>query len=79
MWLLSILDDHEVDQNMHHPLGEFGATTIGLFAGAANDKKKLRAKFLGDVMNVDPSVEPQTNLKAKICSRLSSLTCAWST
>ena len=40
--LVSILEENEVDLNMQNWLGEFGATSPGLFAAAASDKQELK-------------------------------------
>ena len=45
MRLLNILDENAVDQEMQHMLGEFGATTPGLFAAVACGKKELEGEI----------------------------------
>ena len=51
---------------MQNLLGEVGATTPGLYAAVACDKKELKVAFLKDVMGLYPSQQPDKALKAQI-------------
>ena len=77
--LLSILDEHEVDQETPNLMGDFGATAPGLFAAVPGDKKDIKTKFLKDVMSLAPTTEPEKALRARICSRVATLTRVWLT
>ena len=77
--LASILEENEVDLELHNLLGKFGANSPGLFAAAASDKKEVKGEFLKDVVGLDHNVVQDKALKAQVYARVARPTCAWST
>ena len=77
--LRSILEENEVDLEMQNLLGEFEATSPGLYAAVTSHKKELQEGFLKDVMGLDHMAVQDKALKANVYSRVARLACAWST